>query len=65
MPQPKPLTQDDVFLASYVLSGALSTDGEFAVYVLAETVGKGEKEKQTTSLWRVATSGGTPTSVCA
>jgi len=56
----KPLTQEDVFLATYVLGGALSADGELAVYVLSETVGKGDDEKQCTSLWRADTNGGTP-----
>ena len=60
MAQKKPLTQDDIFLASYVLGGVLSPKGDSAVYVLSETVGHGEEEQQCRSLWRVSTKGGAP-----
>ena len=54
----RPLNQDDIFQASYVVGGSLSPDGANAVYVLSETLGSGGEERQVTSLWQVATRGG-------
>ena len=38
----RPIIQDDIFQARYVVGGALSPDGASAVYVLSETLGKGD-----------------------
>ena len=54
----RPLNQDDMFQARYVVGGTLSPDGASAVYVLSETLGGGEEERQATSLWQVSTRGG-------
>ena len=54
----RPIIQDDIFQARYVVGGALSPDGASAVYVLSETLGKGDEERQATSLWQVSTRGG-------
>ena len=56
-PSLRPLRQDDIYKARYVVGGALSPDGATAVYVLSETHG-GEEERQATSLWQVSTRGG-------
>ena len=57
-PSLRPLRQDDIYKARYVVGGALSPDGATAVYVLSETHGGGEEERQATSLWQVSTRGG-------
>ena len=54
------VTQDDVMAIRYVTDAAMSPDGSHAVYVLAEVVGKGEKEKQVLSIWQVAMDGQSP-----
>ena len=54
----RPLRQDDIYRAKYVMGGALSPDGSQAVYVLSETGGDGDDERQSGSLWQVATRGG-------
>ena len=54
----RPLRQDDIYKARYVVGGTLSPDGATAVYVLSETHGGGEEERQATSLWQVSTRGG-------
>ena len=59
-PTGRPLRQDDIFKARYVVGAALSPDGGAAVYVLSETHGSGEEERQATSLWQVSTRGGRP-----
>jgi dipeptidyl aminopeptidase/acylaminoacyl peptidase len=56
----RPPTQDDLYDIEYVCEATLSPDGTQAAYVLAETVGTGEKEKQSLSIWLVATTGGKP-----
>ncbi|MDP6810356.1 MAG: S9 family peptidase [Pseudomonadales bacterium] len=56
----KPMTQDDIFQAKFVLGGTLSPNGDEAIYTLSATEGAGEEEKQITSLWRVNTAGGEP-----
>lgn len=56
----KPLTQDDIYNIKYVGEAALSPDGAQAAYVLSETLGKGEKETQSLSIWLVPTAGGKP-----
>ncbi len=53
----KTLTQDDLFKIGYVTDAVLSPSGALAAYVLAETRGKGEREKQVRSIWLVSTSG--------
>ena len=53
----KPITQDDLFEATYVTDAVFSPDGQQAAYVLAQTSGKGEKEAQSFSIWLVSTSG--------
>ena len=53
----RPLTQDDIFRATYVVGGALSPDGTKAVYVLSHTTGMEEHERQATTLWQVDTRG--------
>ena len=59
-PRIRHLRQDDIYKARYVVGGALSPDGETAVYVLSETLGSGEEQRQATSLWRVSTGGSRP-----
>ena len=56
----KRITQDDIFRARYVVDGDLHQDGQRAVYVVSETAGKGDKEKQVTSLWLADISTVTP-----
>ena len=56
----RPPTQDDIYDIKYVCEASLSPDGTQAVYVLSETLGKGEKEKQSLSIWLVPTDGGNP-----
>ena len=56
----RPPTQDDIYRIKYVCEAALSPDGTQAAYVLSETVGAGEKEKQSSSIWLVPTAGGKP-----
>ena len=58
--QPKPMTQDDIQQASYVVGASISPDSSQAVYVLSQTTGSGDEEKQVTSLWSVSTDGGEP-----
>ena len=60
MAQPKPMRQNDIYQAKYVVDGALSPDGGQAVYVLSETFGSGDEERQATCLWQVDTDGGAP-----
>ena len=56
----RPLHQDDLYRAKYVVGGVLSPDGSTAVYVLSETLGSGDEERQSSSLWQVAVRGGRP-----
>ena len=56
----RPLRQDDLYRAKYVVGGVLSPDGSTAVYVLSETLGRGDDERQSSSLWQVAVRGGRP-----
>lgn len=60
MAQPRPMRQNDIYQAKYVLDGALSPDGRRAVYALSETFGSGDEERQATCLWQVDTDGGAP-----
>ena len=53
----RPITQDDLFKARYVTDAVLSPDGRQAAYVLAQTHGEGEKERQDFTIWMVATDG--------
>ena len=55
-----PLHQDDLYRAKYVVGSVLSPDGSTAVYVLSETLGSGDEERQSSSLWQVAVRGGRP-----
>lgn len=55
-----PITQDSLLKAKYVCDGRLSPDGSYAVYVLAEKTGKGDKESQHLSIWKVSVAGGKP-----
>ncbi len=54
------ITQDNLLDAKYVCDGRLSPDGTYAVYVLAEKSGKGDKEAQGLSIWKVDLDGGKP-----
>ena len=56
----RPLNQNDIYHAKYVVGGVLSPDGSTAVYVLSETLGSGDDERQSSSLWQVAVRGGRP-----
>ena len=52
-----PVRQDDLFDIQYVADAVLSPDGRAAVYVLAQTRGKGDKEAQRLSIWLVPSDG--------
>ena len=56
----RPMTQDDVFDAAFVVGGVLSPDARRAVYVVSETVDVGGEAQQCTSLWCVELAGGAP-----
>ena len=56
----QPITQDSLLEAKYVCDGKISPSENFAAYVLAETSGKGDKQTQRLSIWRVDLEGGAP-----
>ncbi len=57
-PRKRPITQDDIYEIKYVADAVLSPDGTLAAYVLSETIGEGEEERQISSIWLIDTSGG-------
>jgi len=53
-----PPTQDDVYQVRYVIDADLAPNLQLIAYVVSETTGKAQKEKQKTSIWLVNASGG-------